>query len=596
MTSAYKPSSRAVSEGLFKKREGDPPCRLACPSGVNASAYVGLIAQGKFSQALDIIRQAMPFPGVCGRVCHHPCEEECNRGDYDKPVSIAALKRAAADFGRKDDQVPVILEKMGHSIAIIGSGPAGLTAAYDLRRKGYKVSVFEKESEPGGMIRAAIPFYRLPKEIVDQDINDVLEIGIDLRMNIEIGRDITIRELEMYHDAILIAVGTQKSFMLRLEGIENEGVYWGVDFLRRTKSEYPPEIGDKVLVIGGGNVAVDAARSALRLGAREVSLACLESPEQMPAHDWEVQHAVEEGLKILNCLGPKRVVARGDNQASGVEMMYVKSLFDVNGRFDPQYKEDKTIFLEADTIVLAIGQVAETYFLNSLEGIEVDSRKLIQTDPITMETGRPGIFACGDVVSGPKSIVDSVNAGHQAAESIHRYLNGIDLREGRVNEPIELPVPEGMPVYDYERHIPEKPEADVRREDFREEAYGLTREQAIAEAKRCLNCGNCFLCGADCSIDVTGGICPVVRCRKSSVNGPCGGCLEGLCETGDGEDCAWQLIYELLNKTGKLDNMQQNIPPKCWSYLETKYLEGTATATGAVWDKEMKQLEAEEKA
>ena len=591
MEAAYKPSTRPPSAGLFEKREGDPPCRLACPAGVNASAYVGLIAQGKFAQALDIIRQAMPFPGVCGRVCHHPCETECNRGNYDKPVSIAALKRAAADYGRKGNFVPVIQEKLGHSIAIIGSGPAGLTAAYDLRRKGYKVMVLEREAEPGGMIRAAIPFYRLPKEIVDQDINDILGIGIDLRLNVEIGQDVTIRELEMYHDAILIAVGTQKSIMLKLEGIENEGVYWGVDFLRRTKGEYPPEIGNKILVIGGGNVAIDAARTSLRLGAKEVSLACLESMEQMPAHPWEVQHAVEEGLAIYNCLGPKKIVGTKDFRSAGVQMMGVKALFDSSGRFNPQYFEEEETFLEADTIIIAIGQTAETYFLNSLEGIEVDSRKRIETDPVTMETGRPGIFACGDVVSGPKSIVDAVNAGHEAAESIHRYLNGLDMREGRTHEQVELPVPEGMPVYGYERQVPQRPEAEDRREDFREEAYGLTREQAIAEAKRCLNCGNCYLCGENCTLDLTGGICPVVRCRKSSVNGPCGGAMEGLCETGDGESCAWQLIYELLKENGKLDNMQEIIPPKCWSYLETKYLQGTAAETGAVGDKEMLKIE-----
>lgn len=594
MTAGYIRTNRPNSPGLFEKREGDPPCRLACPAGANSPAYVGLIAQGKFSQALDIIRQAIPFPGVCGRVCHHPCETECNRGDYDKPVSIAALKRAACDYGRKDDPVTIVQEKTGHSVAIIGSGPAGLTAAYDLRRKGYKVVVFEKEAEPGGMIRAAIPFYRLPRGIVDQDIEDILGIGIDLKLNVEIGKDITIRELEMYHDAVLIAVGTQKSIMLKLEGIENEGVYWGVDFLRRAKSDYPPEIGEKVLVIGGGNVAIDAARTSLRLGAKDVSLMCLETAEEMPAHPWEIEHALEEGLRVFNCLGPKRIVAGDGNKAQGVEMLSVKSLFDTSGRFDPQYDEEKVTFFEADTIIIAIGQVAETYFLNSLAGIEVDSGKLIQIDPVTMETGRPGIFACGDVVSGPKSIVDAVNAGHEAAESVHRYLNGLDMYEGRIREKVELPVPEGMPVYEYERHVPEKPEAEERKEDFREEQYGLTREQAIAEAKRCLNCGNCFLCGEDCSIDLTGGICPVIRCRKSSVNGPCGGSMDGLCETGDGEACAWQLIYELLKENNKLDNMLSEIPPRCWSYLETNYLEGTAAVGGAVGDREMQKIEEDE--
>jgi NADPH-dependent glutamate synthase beta subunit-like oxidoreductase len=594
MASSYKTNQSPISSGLFEKREGDPPCRLNCPASVNAAAYVGLIAQGKFAQALDVIRQHMPFPGVCGRVCHHPCEAECNRGDYDKPVSIAALKRAAAEYGRVDGTTPSIQEKHAHSIAIIGSGPAGLTAAYDLRRKGYQITVFERESEPGGMIRAAIPFYRLPREVVDQDIRDILDIGIEMQLNVEVGKDITLRELEMHFDAILIAVGTQKSIMLKIEGIENEGVFWGVDYLRRVKSEFPPDIGEKVVVIGGGNVAVDAARTSLRLGAKEVSLACLELREQMPAHDWEINPAIEEGLRIYNCLGPGRIVGDENHKAVGIEMKRVKSLYDADGRFNPLLSDEPECFLEADTIIISIGQAADTYFLGDLEGIELDKRKLIDVDSVSLETGRVGIFASGDVVSGPKSIVDAVNAGHEAAESIHRFLNGIDLHRNRIREQVQLPVPEGMPVYDYERHVPDKPEAEERVEDFREEQYGLSREEAISEAKRCLNCGNCFLCGPECSLDISGGICPVIRCRKSSVNGPCGGSNDGLCETGDGEDCGWQLIYESLKNNGKLDNMQQTIPPKCWSYLETKYLEGSAVEAGAIGDTEMLHLAEED--
>lgn len=590
MATAYKTNLSQTSPELFEKREGEPPCRLNCPAGVNASAYVGLIAQGKFTQALDVIRQHMPFPGVCGRVCHHPCETECNRGDYDKPVSIATLKRAAAEYGRVNGVTPSIQEKHAHTIAIIGSGPAGLTAAYDLRRKGYQVTIFEKEPEPGGMIRAAIPFYRLPRDVVDQDIKDILDMGIELELNIEVGKDVSLRELEMNYDAILIAVGTQKSIILKIEGIENDGVFWGVDYLRRVKSDYSPDIGEKVVVIGGGNVAVDAARTSLRLGAKEVSLACLESQEHMPAHKWEIEPAVEEGLKLYNGLGPGRILGNENHQAVGVEMKEVESLFDADGRFNPVLSDATECFLEADTIIIAIGQAADTYFLGGLEGIELDNRKLIDVDPVSLETGRTGIFASGDVVSGPKSIVDAVNAGHEAAESIHRFLNGLDLQGNRTKEEVELPVPEGIPVYNYERHVPEKPEAEERVEDFREEKYGLTRDEAVAEAKRCLNCGNCYLCGPECSLEVTGGICPVIRCRKSSVNGPCGGSMDGLCETGDGEDCGWQLIYESLKNNEKLDNMQEGIPPKCWSYLETKYLEGSAVESGAIGDSEMMAL------
>jgi len=581
----------SLPDELFKKREGEPPCREACPAGVNVAAYVGLISQGKFEEALDVIRQRMPFPGICGRICHHPCESECNRGEYDKPVSIAALKRAAADYGRRDDYKRLVVEdRFGHNIAVIGSGPAGLTAAYDLRRKGYKVTIFESEARPGGMLRAAIPFYRLPEEIVDRDINDILSIGIDIELNTEVGRDVTVRELEMYYDAVLIAVGTQKSVVLKLEGIDNDRVYWGLDFLRRAKSDYLPQVGDRVLVIGGGNVAIDVARTSLRLGARSVSLACLETREEMPAHSWEVEAAEEEGLVIHNSLGPRRILGDASGSVVGVEMVEVASVFDEKGRFNPQFIENSERVLEADTVIIAVGQTADLQFLNSVEGVEVTERRLIRVDDTTLETGRPGIFACGDVVSGPKSIVEAVNAGHEAAESIHRYLSGKDMRKGRSRTTEVIPKPEGLPIYDYERQVPQRPEAEVRKGDFREEKYGLTREQAIAEARRCLNCGNCFLCGEECTIHITGGVCPVIRCNKSSVNGPCGGSIEGRCEIDKNEDCGWQLIYDVVKRAGRLGDLREVMAPKCWSYLENNYLKDTAAALGALGSEEILKL------
>ncbi|NLO89516.1 MAG: FAD-dependent oxidoreductase [Clostridia bacterium] len=593
MPVCYKLDDKNVpSESLFIKRDGEPPCRSACPAGVNAAAYVALIAQGKFKEALEVIRQRMPFPGICGRICHHPCETECNRGTHDKPVSIAALKRAAADYGRrKDNPKPIVEDLFHHSVAIIGSGPAGLTAAYDLRRKGYRVVVFEKENKPGGMLRAAIPFYRLPEKVVERDINDILDIGIEIKVNTEVGTDITLRELEMYFDAVLIAAGTQKSAMLKLEGLENEWVYWGLDFLRRAKSEYLPPIGENVLVIGGGNVAIDVARTSFRLGAERVTLACLEKREEMPAHPWEIEAAVEEGLKVLNCLGPKRIIGNELGKVVGVEMLKAASVYDENGKFNPVFVEGSQRIIEADTVIIAVGQTADLDFLNSVEGIELSNGRLIRVDEITLETGRSGIFACGDVVSGPKSIVEAVNAGHEAAESIHRYISGKNLKEGRIKQHRVIQVPEGIPIYDYERHVPQRPEAEVRKEDFREEKYGLTVEEAVAEARRCLNCGNCFICGDDCTIHITGGLCPVIRCNKNSSNGPCGGSsAEGWCEIDREEDCIWQLIYDLLKKSGRIENLKEMISPKNWSCLENTYLKNTAMPLGSVGSEEMLKL------
>ncbi|NLJ99790.1 MAG: FAD-dependent oxidoreductase [Clostridia bacterium] len=577
---------------LFEERAGEPPCRAGCPAGVNAAAYVALIAQGEFNRALDVIRQRMPFPGVCGRVCHHPCEDECSRGEYDEPVSIAALKRAAADFGREAERDgPILKDRGGHRVAVVGSGPAGLTAAYDLRRKGYGVTLFEKDEKAGGMIRAAIPFYRLPEEVVDRDIEDILDSGIDIRLGTEVGKDVAIRELEMYYDAVLVAVGTQKSALLNMDGVENDRVYWGLDFLRRAKSHFPPSIGSNVLVIGGGNVAVDVARTSLRLGAQDVTLTCIEPRDSMPAHIWEIDAALEEGIAIRDSLGPLKIIGNEKGKVVGVEMARAEILLDEGNTPRPQLIAETAEIYEADTVIVAVGQTADTGFLDSTGDIGITDRNLIEVDEITFKTGRPGLFACGDVTSGPKSIVDAVNAGHEAAESIYRYLNGMDMEKGREKIEETIPKPRDIPVYDYERHVPQRPEAEDRKVDFREERYGLTEEEAVEEAKRCLSCGNCFVCGDECILHITGGICPFVRCNKRMTNGPCGGAEEGLCEIDQKSECGWKQIYDQLSKHHKLDNLKETIPPRNFSYLENKYVEGSAAVIGSPRIREILKLQ-----
>jgi heterodisulfide reductase subunit A-like polyferredoxin len=517
----HKLFPQAVPNKYLIEKRGTPPCRHTCPAGCNVQGYVALISQGKFAEALDVIRRRMPFAGVCGRVCHHPCESECNRGEVDDPVSVAALKRAAADFGWEGAPVPerAPLDR-SEKVAIVGGGPAGLTAALELAHRGYPVTIFDGMPKAGGMMRYGIPRYRLTEELVEREVNWILDQGVEFRGGVRVGSDVTLAGLrdQGYH-AILLAVGMQKSRGLRIEGSDLNGVMYGVDFLRDINVGRRPRVGEKVLIIGGGNVAIDAARSALRLGrqesdqtvaldaarsalrlgAKEVHLVCLESREEMPAHEWEVDEAVEEGIFIHHRLGPKRILGQ-DGWVSGIEMQGVSAVFDPDGRFNPKFVEGSEAIFDCDTVIMAIGQTSDLELLASVEGLEATRQGTIVADALTRATPVEGIFAAGDAVNGPASVVDSVASGREAAISIDRYLRGEDLRAGRGQEkPPKLPVPEDVAVAPGRRlAIRRNPQhAEMVKEGtagFGEVLIGYDAETAVAEAKRCLNCGICAEC------------------------------------------------------------------------------------------------------
>ncbi len=407
----------------------NPPCVEACPAGIDVPGYLRYIAEGKMNEACELIMEKAPFPGILGRICTHPCESACKRGEVNEPISICAAKRYAADKSSGDfDRILVIDPETGHKVAVIGAGPAGMTAAFYLRRKGHEVTVFEAREKAGGMMRYGIPRYRLPENVLDQEIDRVLGLGIKIRSRQKLGKDFEIDGLKNDgFEAIFVAVGAQLSKRIDLEGIDSKNVLWGVDFLGAVAEGKSVSIMDDVLVVGGGNVAIDAALTALRLGAKKVTLACLESREEMPANPWEVEMALEEGVEMLYSWGPKKILER-NGSVCGVELVRCVSVFDDEGQFCPYFDETQKA-VETEQIILAIGQASETEFckdfcfLDDTEGLPIKSG-LIHIDPKTQQTELRGVFSGGDAANGPATVIEAIAAGRRAAASIDKYLGG----------------------------------------------------------------------------------------------------------------------------------------------------------------------------
>ncbi len=488
------------------KSEFPAPCRGSCPAGVNAQGYTALIGKGKFLEALDLIRDRMPFAGICGRICHHPCEQNCNRAKIDEPVSVRNLKRFVADYERdllqqgksvkreNDIENPEKPERK-EKIAVIGGGPAGLTCAHDLVKQGFNVTVFEAGKELGGMMRTGIPEYRLPKDYLDYEIDLLLNDGIEVRTEMALGTDFTIDDLKKQGcSSIFLAIGAQKAKRIPLDGSETEGVIYGIPFLKDISEGKKPEIGDDVVVIGGGNVAMDVARSALRLmdGGR-VKLYCLESREEMPAHEWEIKEAEEEGVQMNPSWGPSKVLS-SEGKMTGLEIKKCISVFDENGKFAPKFDDRINEIVSADTVILAVGQDCD---LTGIDDLVETNRGLIGTDPLTLETSAEGIFSGGDAALGPASLVDAVAQGHRAAESISRYIDGKDLRTNRepvikMDNYVDLPTNANRKIN--HRHDPSISNVQDRKNSFVEIEEAFTEEEAVQEAQRCLQCGSCAEC------------------------------------------------------------------------------------------------------
>lgn len=486
-------------EKITEKCIGDnlPYCQAACPLHLDARGYIGLIKDGKYSESLKLVREKLPFPEIVGRICSRPCESKCKRREVDEPVAICALKLAAAQYGQPVIEDLTIAEEKRGKVAIVGGGPAGLMAAHDLRKKGYQVTIFDALPVLGGMLSIGIPEFRLPRDIIQKELGIITRLGAEIRLGTRIGTDITLADLRQDFNAVFLATGTQLSRRLPIEGAQLDGVLWGMDFLREVNLGRAPKVGDQIVVIGGGNVAVDVALTALRLGARDIQLACLESRQETPAFGWEVQQALEEGVTIKPCWGPKRLLG-GGHGVTGIELVRCTSVFDAEGRFSPCFDESVTNVIETDMVILAIGQTADSSFLKDSE-IDVTKSGLIAASSLTLETSVPGVFAGGDAVSGPSSVILALAAGRKAAISIDRYLKGEELtldREGEGPQETGLIVStDGVGKQERVR-MPTLP-TDQRRGNFQEVELGFTREQAIKEAERCLQC-DCKLCIENC--------------------------------------------------------------------------------------------------
>ena len=511
-------TDRKVSLKFGRERENtyligpiqSSPCTRACPAGVNVKAYVSLIAAGRFQAALDVVRERNPLPGICGRICTHPCESYCNRNKIDDPVAVCQLKRFVADYElahphAKNKPIP---RSRKERIAIIGSGPAGLTAANDLVLWGYGVTVFEALPEPGGMLVAGIPAFRLPRDIIKAEIDFIRELGVEIKTGTRVGGKQALGKLlQEGFDAVLIAVGAHKGKKLNIPGEdEYTGVIDCVDFLKRVNFGNPPKVGKKVIVIGGGNSALDSARTALRLESEEVHIVYRRSRREMPAHEAEIAEAEREGIKIHYLAAPKQIVGR-DSHVTGLECLKVKlGKPDADGRRRPVPIKGSEFIVEADTIISAISQKPELSFLGS-EELETTPWGTLQVDKETLTTSRAGIFAAGDATTGPGTVIDAIAAGHGAACSIDHYLRHEPLiKEVEPIKPeLEIRIDPGK-----EKKIPraKMPTAPIshRQNNFREVELGFTEAAAVAEAKRCLRCGpcsECFICVPECPKEVT---------------------------------------------------------------------------------------------
>jgi heterodisulfide reductase subunit A len=486
-------------------------CKIACPAGVKVKAYVGLIVAGKFQEALDLIKEDNPLPGICGRVCTHPCESECNRTNIDEAVAICALKRFVADWelkkGKKREKP--IKKRYSEKVAIIGSGPAGLTCASDLARKGYPVTIFEKLSKPGGMLSWGIPSYRLPRDIIATEIDAITHLGVELKTKVEVGRDVTLAQLKKRgYKAFFMAVGAYKGLKLGIPGEDDyEGFLDCLEFLMRVNGGNKKKPGQKIIVIGGGNSAIDAARTALRLGCTEVHIVYRRSRKEMPANPAEIEAAEQEGIKIRYLATPVKILGK-DGKVTGMECIKMKlGEPDASGRRRPIPIEGTEFTIQADTIIPAISQKPDLSFLPKTPSFKLTRWNTFEVDEETLATNIKGFFAGGDAVTGPNTVIDAISQGHTAAFSINSYL-----RHGKVKKPKadgEIPHAEWSFRMGLEGeralkrtalpHLPIK----KRIKSFDEVDLCFSEEQAIEEAKRCLRCGPCMEC-QECAPDCRG--------------------------------------------------------------------------------------------
>jgi heterodisulfide reductase subunit A2 len=498
-TAVYRSFPQAVPITYVIDKRDRAPCTNACPAGINVQGYIQLIKLGKYDEALRLIMERLPLPGVLGRVCPHFCEDRCRRAETDSAVAIRLLKRFAADHADPSRWEKPAVREREERVAVVGSGPAGLSAAYYLRLDGFQVTLFEALDRLGGMLRVGIPDYRLPSHVLDREIDHILGLGVEVRTGKALGRDFTLDSLkDQGYGAVFLAVGAHRDLSLGIAGEDTPGVLKAVDFLRRANLKEPVELGSRVAVVGGGNVAVDAARVARRLGVLEATIVYRRSEAEMPAYPEEVDGARDEGVRILCLKAPVGVKAE-NGRVAGLECIETRlGPPDAGGRRRPEPVEGSEHVIPADTVITAIGQTVDNRWNRAEAGLQWTGRGTIRVTPGNMQTSLPFVFAAGDAVSGPASVVEAVAAGRTAARGICLYLEGGDMEKGRAEEEEGYsgrdwnPVPPGLTPE--ARAEPSLLPPEERAAGFAEVEGPLDEDSARAEAGRCLNCGVCSEC------------------------------------------------------------------------------------------------------
>lgn len=513
----YNPDFRENRKNVVET--GTAPCKASCPAHIAVQGYIKLASQGRYLEALELIKKENPLPAVCGRICPHKCESECTRGEIDSPIAIDEIKKFIADRELKSEGrfIPKKLyDYPDIKMAIVGSGPAGLSCAYFAALGGYRVTVFEKQEKLGGMLTLGIPSFRLEKEVVDAEIEVLRELGVEFKTGVEVGRDITLAQLRSEgYKAFYLAIGAQAGRKLGLEGEDAEGAVAGVDFLRDVNLGKGAVLSGKVVVIGGGNVAIDVARTATRQGAETVSMYCLESASEMPALPEEIEEAGAEGISINNGWGPKRIVVE-NGKVSAVEFKKCISVFE-NGKFAPKYDENNTITVAADFVLLSVGQSIEWGGLLEGSKVELNGNNTAVADSLSYQTAEPDIFVGGDAYTGPKFAIDAIAAGKEGADSLHRHVHEGQTqnlgRNRRIFSTLDKTNLDKNAISNgYDNTPRQKPAHNSANENsFMDTRVTFTEEQLKKETARCLGCGasivdenrclGCGLCTTKCKFD-----------------------------------------------------------------------------------------------
>ena len=500
-TAIYRAFPQAVPITFCIDKKDRAPCVIACPAGINVQGYVQLVGQGKYQEATQLIMQRLPLPGVLGRVCPHPCESQCRRLEVDEAIAIRDLKRFAADHADLNAMEQPEIEGRPEKVAIVGSGPAGLTVAYYLRLKGYQTTIFEALDVLGGMLRVGIPDYRLPPKVLDQEIDYILRLGVETRTGVRFGSDFTLKDLEKEgFSSVFLGIGAHVSMDMHIQGEkETKGVIDAIRFLREVNLGGKRCPGNQVVVIGGGNVAIDAARVAKRLGAHEVTVVYRRSEQEMPAYAEEIQGAIEDKINFSFLTAPVKILEQ-DGKVSGFECIRTKlGPPDASGRRRPVPVAGSEFVIPCDAVIPAIGQKIDTSWAIQEPDLKWSSRNTLEVNPHTMQTSIPHVFASGDAVTGPATVIEAVASGHKAVEAIHRYINGEDLsiyadqsadkeQPGQEWQGIPKELPQKARAH--QQHL----DAEISTASFEEVDLGFSEADAQQEALRCLNCGVCCEC------------------------------------------------------------------------------------------------------